>query len=182
MTESTNSDDRFRRTIERIGAEAFWLQTYQTAINGMRVEAIGLDFFRVSLNALKDARLIRLIRILESDSQTSSFWYLLRSNEKVVNRAAKKSGLDLVELGDISERLRGIRDKTFVHIDKEGVFNPQQYYKAANLNNDKVAEIIHQMWNTMRALHQDVIGRELEGDEYTGEDIGYLAELRDESA
>ena len=49
------SDARFRRTVERIGAEAFWLRTYQAAINGMKVDAIGLDFFRVSLNALKDA-------------------------------------------------------------------------------------------------------------------------------
>jgi len=152
------------------------------AINGMKVDAVGLDFFRVSLNALKDARLLRLIRMLESDSRTSSFWYLLQSNEKVVKRAAKVTGLDLVELKDIADRLRGIRDKTFVHIDKEGVFDPQKFYRAANLNNDKVAEIIRLMWATMRILHQDVFGKELAGDDYTGEDIQQLARLRDGSA
>ena len=34
--------DRFNRTVCRIAAEAFWLRTYQAAIEGMRVEAIGL--------------------------------------------------------------------------------------------------------------------------------------------
>jgi hypothetical protein len=58
----------------------------------MKVDAIGLDFFRVSLNALKDARLIRLIRVLENDSQTASFWYLLKANEKIMKTAAKDTG------------------------------------------------------------------------------------------
>ncbi len=56
---------------------------------------MGLDFFRVALNSLKDARLIRLIRVLEDDSQTASFWYLLKTDEKQVRSAAKCSGLDL---------------------------------------------------------------------------------------
>ena len=180
--------DRFNRTVCRIAAEAFWLRTYQAAIEGMRVEAIGLDFFRVSLNALRDARLIRLMRVLENDSQTASFWYLLRSNEQLIEGAAKEAegmrveaigldffrvslnalrdarlirlmrvlendsqtasfwyllrsneqliegaakeaDLDLSVLRDVAGKLRGIRNKTFVHIDKEGVFDPQQYYK-----------------------------------------------------
>ena len=99
-----HSDARFRRTVERIAAEAYWLDTYQNAINGMKgVDAIGLDFFRVSLNALKDARLVRLIRVLEDDSQTASFWYLLQCNACLAKKAAKKAGLDLVELRQIAD-------------------------------------------------------------------------------
>jgi hypothetical protein len=177
------SQDRFNRTVQRIGAEAYWLHIYQTAINGMRgVDAIGLDFFRVSLNALKDARLIRLIRVLEDDSQTASFWYLLRTNQPLIKKAAKASHLDLIDLLDIAERMRGIRDKTFVHIDKTGVFDPQQYYTAAGLNNDKVAEIIDALWSTMQAVHLEVFGEPVEPDIYSGKDIKQLAALRDASA
>ena len=40
----------FKRAVKRISYEAFWLNTYQTAINELRkVEAVGLDFFRASL-------------------------------------------------------------------------------------------------------------------------------------
>ena len=107
-TTPSTSDARFKRTVERIGAEAFWLRTYQAAICGMKVHAIGLDFFRVSLNALKDARLVRLIRLLEDDSQTASFWYLVRSNARLV-RKAEEGRLDLDELQTIAGKLRGIR-------------------------------------------------------------------------
>jgi len=158
-----HSDARFKRTVERIAAEAYWLHTYQTAIGGMKgVTAVGLDFFRVSLNALKDARLIRLIRVLEDDSQTASFWYLLQSNERLVKKAAKNGGLDLVELRNIADALIKVRNKTFVHIDRDGVFDPQAYYRAAGLNNDQVERVIGAFWNSMRTLRLEVFGEDIE--------------------
>lgn len=175
-----HSDARFRRTVERIGAEAFWLHTYQNAIEGMRgVDAVGLDFFRVSLNSLKDARLVRLIRVLEDDSSIASFWYLLRCNEPLVKKAATHGGLDLVQLREIAQKLVAVRNKTFVHIDKDGVFDPQAFYKAAQITNDQVKEIIHAFWATMQHLHREVFGTDVEADEYAGTDIRELARLRD---
>jgi hypothetical protein len=179
----SHSDARFKRTVERIAGEAYWLHTYQSAIGGMKgVHAIGLDFFRVSLNALKDARLVRLIRVLEDDSQTASFWYLLQSNARLVRKAAKHGGLDLVELRKIADSLVGIRNKTFIHIDKDGVFDPQSYYKAAGLNNDQVERIVNAFWATMRKLRFEVFGEEIEGDDYAGTDVRELASLRDRSS
>jgi AbiU2 len=178
-TTPAKSDARFKRTVERIGAEAFWLRTYQAAICGMKVQAVGLDFFRVSLNALKDARLVRLIRVLEDDSQTASFWYLLRSNGRLVRKAAKKAGLDLEELQVLAAKLRGIRDKAFVHIDKDGVFDTQRYYKESGLTHAKIDKVIEGLWKTKQLLHIDVFGEEIPHDLYTGEDIRRLADLRD---
>jgi hypothetical protein len=178
-----HSDARFNRVVERIGAEAFWLRTYQDAINGMRgVHAIGLDFFRVSLNSLKEARLVRLIRVLEDDPKVASFWYLLKCNGRLVRAAAKKGGLDIPELRGASKALLGIRNKTFMHIDKDGVFDPQSFYKAARLTNNDVERIIRALWSTMRQLHLDVFEAEIVGDDYPGTDIRALANLRDASA
>lgn len=174
-----HSDTRFKRTVERIGAETFWLHTYHNAICGMKVDAIGLDFFRVSLNALKDARLIRLIRILEDDSQTASFWYLHKSNEKLIKTIAKICDFDINWARGISEKFVSIRNKTFVHIDKEGVFDPQQYYKNAGITHNDIENIIEGLWCLMQKLHIEVFGSEIEHDNYSGEDIKYLAELRD---
>ncbi|MEW6353245.1 MAG: hypothetical protein AB1469_02945 [Pseudomonadota bacterium] len=177
---AAHSDARFKRVVERIGAEAFWLRTYQDAINGMKgVHAIGLDFFRVSLNALKDARLVRLIRVLEDDSQVASFWYLLKCNGRIVRASAKKGGLDLPKLGVAAKDLLAIRNKTFMHIDKDGVFDPQSFYKAAGLTNNDVERIIRGLWSTMNHLHVEVFGKEMQGDEYPGTDIRVLAKLRD---
>jgi len=179
----SHSDERFKRTVKRIAAEAYWLYTYQNAMDGMKgVDAIGLDFFRVSLNALKDARLIRLIRALEDDSKTASFWYLLKCNERLVSSAAKQSGLDLIELRKIADGLVGVRNKTFVHIDKDGVFDPQSYYDAAGLTYDQIDRTVRGFWKTMRKLHFDVFGEEILGDDYSGHDIRKLAELRDKAS
>jgi hypothetical protein len=182
MPNSAISDERFRRTVERIGAEAFWLRTYQAAIEGMRVTSIGLDFFRVSLNALKDARLVRLIRVLEDDSRTASFWYLRRTNAPLIEGAAKRNRLDLTELQNIGERFVAIRNKTFMHIDKDGVFDPQQLYQDAGITHEQVAPAINGLWATMKAVHLAVFGEEPRHDVYDGGDIRYLASLRDAAA
>lgn len=145
----------------------------------MKVHAMGLDFFRVALNSLKDARLIRLIRVFEDDSQTASFWYLLKTDAKRVRKAAKSARLDLQWLSDVAARLKTIRDKTFVHIDKQSVFEPETLYKAAGLTHADLEAAILGLWETMKALHQEVFGEELEGDEYSGDDIRHLANLRD---
>jgi hypothetical protein len=178
---ASHSPRRYERTVQRIAGEAFWLKTYHSAICGMKVHAMGLDFFRVALNSLKDARLIRLIRVLEDDSQTASFWYLLKANGKQVRRAAKSGGLDLDWLSDVAARLKSIRDKTFVHIDKGSVFDPDALYKAAGLTHADLEKAILGLWGTMQALHRDALGEDLLGDEYDAADIRRLADLRDES-
>ena len=175
----THSDNRYLRVIERIGAEAFWLHTYQKAICGMQVDAIGLDFFRVSLNSLKDARLIRLIRVLEDDSQTASFWYLFRANEKIMKKVAKKTGFNIELAKDLSNRFLGIRNKTFVHIDKDRVFDPSELYKEADIKHKDIDDFIISLWKLMQELNIEVLGKEIDCDSYTGEDIKYLASLRD---
>lgn len=182
-TPRPHSDARFNRVVERISAEAFWLRTYQNAIDGMKgVDAIGLDFFRVSLNSLKEARLVRLIRVLEDKPRVASFWYLHKCNPSLVEAAAKNGGLDLSELKGVAYALVAIRTKTFMHIDKDGIFDPQAFYIAAGLTNNDVERIIRRLWKTMNHVHAEVFGKVVEGDEYSGTDIRVLAELRDASS
>ena len=66
-----------------------------------------------------------------------------------------------------------------MHIDKEGVFDPQQYYKNAGITHNDIENIIEGLWCLMQKLHIEVFGSEIEHDNYSGEDIKYLAELRD---
>lgn len=175
----THCEKRYRRTVERIAAEAFWLYTYQKALCGLTVDAIGLDFFRVSMNALKDARIIRLIRVLEDDSKVASFWYLFRANEKLMNQASKESHFDMERARVLADKFLGIRNKTFVHIDKERVFDPNQLYKDADISHGEIDEFINGLWRLMQKLHVAVLEEEIKSDNYTGEDIRHLADLRD---
>lgn len=174
-----HSDKRYRRTVERIAAEAFWLYTYQKALCGLTVNAIGLDFFRVSMNALKDARIIRLIRVLEDDSKVASFWYLFRANEKLMKKISKETAFDIERAKILADKFLGIRDKTFVHIDKDRVFDPAELYKDADISHKDIDDFINGLWRLMQKLHVVVLEKEIRCDNYTGEDIRYLADLRD---
>lgn len=175
-----HSDKRYSRTVERIAAEAFWLYPYQKALCGLTVDAIGLDFFRVSMNALKDARIIRLIRVLEDDSKVASFWYLFRANEKLMKQVAKETTFDIELARSLAAKFLGIRNKTFVHIDKERVFDPSELYKEADITHRDIDDFINSLWRLMQKLHVAVIGEEIKcDDDYTGEDIRHLADLRD---
>jgi hypothetical protein len=174
-----HSNERYERAVRRIGAEAFWLKTYHAAICGMTVHALGLDFFRVSLNSLKEARLLRLIRVLEDKKQVASFWYLLKQHPSQVERAAKRAGLDLVAMKNLAPRLKVIRDETFMHIDRMGVFDSKKPYEKAGVKHAAVESAIVGLWETMRILHLEVLGEELLGDDYSGADVRWLADLRD---
>ena len=174
-----HSDKRYRRTVERIAAEAFWIYTYQKALCGLTVDAIGLDFFRVSMNALKDARIIRLIRVLEDDSQVASFWYLFRANEKLMKKVSKETAFDIELARSLADKFLSIRNKTFVHIDKDRVFDPSELYKEADISHKDIDDFINGLWRLTQKLHVLVLGGEIECDDYTGEDIRHLADLRD---
>jgi hypothetical protein len=100
----------------------------------------------------------------------------------LIEAAAKRAGLDLAELEQIAERFVGIRNKTFMHIDKDGVFDPQHFYAEAGITHSQVARAIEGLWVTMKDVHTTVFGSEPRHDVYTGEDIRALAALRDAAA
>lgn len=175
-----HSDDRYNKAIERLSGEAFWLNTYQSAILGMEIDAIGLDFFRVSLNALQDARLVRLIRVLEDHNRVASLWYVLKCNSGLVEKCAKIVGFDIDAARQLSAKLPGIRTQTIMHLDKTGILNPKKVYEDAGVTFKEIDEFIKSMWLLMQVLHVEVLGKEIRFDVYTGEDIKHLSNLRDE--
>lgn len=177
---SSRSTARFNRAVTRITIEACWLQRYQIALDKLKSEeAVGTDFFRVAFIALQDARLVRLIRLLDESSRTASFWYLHRFNRQLVDSAAQGAGLDLCGLKDISAKLRTIRNGTFIHIDKQQVFEPQTLYREAAIQMQDIASVAGRLFETMKEIHRVVFDRDYDYDEYDGSDIAALARLRD---
>ncbi len=173
-------DAQFKRTVHRLTAEAIWLHIYQTALERMEgIEHTGLDFFLVAQTSLTDARLLRLIRVLDKNSKTASFWYLRQKNPTLVNGAAKRAGLDLKALDRLATKLVPLRNQTFMHIDREHVSNPEQLYREARITHLQIARAIDGVWKTMEGVHLGVFGAGPSHDEYSGEDIWALAALRD---
>jgi hypothetical protein len=172
---------RYKRTVKRVTTEASWLLTEQTALVALgRVDAHGLDFFRVAFTALLGDRLLRLVRVLEENTRVASFWYLHRCNPKGVEQALQKAKITLADLRDFSRRLKSIRNKTFVHIDKDAVFDPNKIYKHAGIKNSDVDRIVGGLCAAMQALYKATFGQVYRRDSYSGADIALLERCRHE--
>lgn len=184
--ERAQSEERFKRAVTRICYEAFWLHTFQVAIDRLKnIDSIGLDFFRVSWVALQDARLIRLIRILEKNKKSKnskkvdSVWYLRCYNKVEFDKYLKKTELNLTDLEEVSQQLSKIRNKTFVHLDESGVRDPQTIYREAGLTLDRISWLIEQLWKLATLIHKEVLLSDFSYDDYAGHDIKIVAMLRD---
>ncbi len=85
----------------------------------------------------------------------------------------------IAELGYLSCRLRPIRDRVFVHIDKDEVFTADKIYKDANITGTEIDNAISALWSVARKLHAEEFTKEFEHDEFDVTALHRLAELRD---
>jgi hypothetical protein len=177
---SLRSAVRFNRAVTRISIEASWLQRYQIAIDRLETQhAVGTDFFRVAFIALQDARLVRLIRLLEESRRTASFWYLHRVKQSLVESAVERVGLNLNKLKEISAKLRSIRNGAFIHIDKQEVFDSQRLCRDAGVQAQDIRSVSMNLLEAMKEIYRVTFGKGYEYDEYDGSDVSALARLRD---
>jgi hypothetical protein len=127
--EAGQATQRVRRVIERLASELFWLRAEQIALRelGGR-DHVGLDFFKVAHTGIQGDWLIRLIRVFEDHGDVASFWYLHRAVQREVEQALGRTTVSMSEIQSLSDRIKPIRNKVFVHIDKAGVFSPDAFY------------------------------------------------------
>ena len=179
MKKEQQFEDRFVRTTERLLYEVHCLRTEQVALRSLSgQQSYGLDFFRVAFKALIGDRDIRLIRVFEESKRVSSFWYLHRCEPKLIEKLLEDTGVRINDLRDLSEQLKCIRDKTFVHIDKDRVFDPTKVWEEAGIGVEDVQQAIEALWFVLNKLYLDKTGDEFRYDEYSGKDILRLLELR----
>jgi hypothetical protein len=144
--------ERFKKAVERLAAEVSILLAEQVALEEL-LGTVPPLLIRVSADALMGDRLARLIRILEDDSrnEVASFWYLLRCEPSRVALAAD----DEKHLRHLATRLKPIRDKTFFHIDKNGVLDREAIYAAAGITGDEIIRAVDILWAILGRLYRE---------------------------
>lgn len=139
---------RFDRTLKRLLPETYNLMACQAALEALVGITAG-SILSTAFSALKGDRLIRLIRIFEDSNNTATFWYLLRCEPETVGK-----DLDVAFLKQFSKKLKLIRDKTFVHIDKDAVFDPDAIYRAAGVTPNEMIRAMEMLWPVLNRLHK----------------------------
>ena|ERR1700730_4216533 len=123
----SQEEARVRRTIRRLTIEtrnmrgifAAWRNWQAWVREGGSTSNLVLQGAFV---ALQSDLMIRLIRVLDRGADTASFWYLHRSGLPGI-----EEGIDMEFLKAFSMKLMKIRNKVFVHIDKQAVFAPEKH-------------------------------------------------------
>jgi hypothetical protein len=142
---------RFNTALQRLTDEAHTLRCDYAALDSWRARR--REYHRSRLvtlmsNALKSDLMIRLCRVFEKSKNVASFWYLHRCEPDRVAR-------DLDKLRYFSDRVKLVRDKAFVHIDKTGVFDPESYYREAAITYDEIRDVIEDLWRTIGRLQAE---------------------------
>lgn len=141
---------RFNAALQRLTVETYNLRCDFAPLMtlGGRQDAVRKSpLLTQCVLALQGDLLIRLIRIFEDDRDVASFWYLHRCDPIRVG-----AGADIEHLQHLSKRLKTIRDKTFVHIDRKGLFNPQALYREANISYSEIRENLDALWKIITRL------------------------------
>ncbi len=99
----------------------------------------------------------------------------LRKPRGFVHRRAPNefSCLEIERLAAFSKRLKLIRDKTFVHIDKDGVFDPEAIYSAAGIEPSEIIWAVEAVWTELKRFHAQRPSGEhgyKVGEDYSGDD------------
>jgi hypothetical protein len=141
----TQQEAKVRRTVRRLTIETRNMRGVFAAWRSWRAwshagGATSNMVLQGALVALQSDLMIRLIRVLDRGSDTASFWYLHRSGLRGV-----EEGIDMKFLRVFSMKLTTIRNKVFVHIDKDGVFAPEKYYGEAGITDRDIARAIEQV-------------------------------------
>jgi len=114
-------------------------------------------FITTAAPALQADLQIRLIRILEDSGETSSFWYLHRCEP-----GEFASDINMSALCTLSDRLKKVRDKVFVHIDKTAVFDPEAIYKRVDIRWREIVDALEELWRVLNRLYERYEGKSFE--------------------
>jgi hypothetical protein len=111
------------------------------------------SFFTLAQDALFNDMIAHMIKVLDQNYQSTTFWYIFRCRSKEAKEFIKRENIDFMAIYDLAEKLKTIRDKTHFHIDKKGVKDPKVVWKTANIKYDEFPENIESIYKILNHLH-----------------------------
>jgi len=157
---SRNLDELARAILERramVGMEA--AESYHA-----------VDFFRLAYDAMFNDMFAHAIKVLDQNSDSSTFWYLYRCKKKEVEKFASTTNIDLTNLESLGKKLTHVRNKTHFHIDRKGVFDPKKVWNEANITGIELAKGIDAAYEILDHLYKTHFGHPFRIPKYDGTD------------
>lgn len=111
------------------------------------------SFFTLAQDALFNDMIAHMIKVLDQNSQSTTFWYIFRCRSEEVKEFIKRADIDFMAIYDLAEKLKTVRDKTHFHIDNKGVKDPKAVWKTAGITYDDLQENLESIYKLLNHLH-----------------------------
>jgi len=111
------------------------------------------SFFTLAQDALFNDMIAHMIKVLDQNYQSTTFWYIIRCRSKEAKEFIKRENIDFMTIYDLAKKLKTIRDKTHFHIDKKGVKDPKAVWKTANIKYDEFPNNLESIYKILNHLH-----------------------------
>lgn len=111
------------------------------------------SFFTLAQDALFNDMVAHMIKVLDQNAQSATFWYIFRCKSKEVKEFIKKHEIDFMAIYDLTEKLKKIRNATHFHIDRKGVKDPKAVWSDADITYDELEENMESIYKILNHLH-----------------------------
>jgi hypothetical protein len=178
-----SANDRFEKALRRNLSELQRVIYYRKALGALwsaNPLTGGIDVFVLMDRAFFDQMIGHAIKVFDRNSQSASFWYLLRSREVAIDQFCKSQGWTLSGIETLRTKLKIIRDKTHFHIDTDSVSDPRSVWSAAGIDWNEFDQATRQAFAMLDHLHTLHHGHTFELPNYDGSDVLVLTMLAEQ--
>jgi len=144
-----------------------------------RIFFYGASFFDLAVKALFNDVMAHLIKVLDANKDSATFWYVFQNgqNQIVALRSYSKEKISFLQ--DLSEKVKHVRDKTHFHIDKEGVINPEVIWEEAGISGNDLGRGLEYLFDVLLELKNLIRKENMTKDNYfyDGCDVAKLLDL-----
>jgi hypothetical protein len=131
----------------------------------------GMNFFRIAFYALSNDTVAHAMKVLDRHPKSASFWYIFKQKEQEIRSFCATRSISLSEIQEVSDLLKGIRDRTHFHIDRRDVFDPDAVWSRAGLKHARFTGVIESLWLILDHLYSAEYGHSFGAPNYTGQDV-----------
>jgi hypothetical protein len=186
---SMNSKDdvcqkaRYVVELDRLIEELEWCVSYNNAMHGIleiRKEHFSqMSFFTYASWSCFEAMIGRAMKVLDKTRESRSFFYIYNEDPVEVNKYLRKAGLKISSVKKLAKNLTFVRNKTFVHIDKEHVSDQNHPWRLANIVAEEFDDTIKRLYAALKQLRFDKYGIYLSYEPYTAADMTYFVRTQE---
>ena len=126
----------------------------------------GASFFDLAVKALFNDVMSHLIKVLDANKDSATFWYIFQNEQNQILTLRSYSEEKISFLQDLSEKLKHVRDKTHFHIDKQDVIDPKRIWEKAGISGNDLGRGLEYLFDMLLELKNLIRKENMTKDNY----------------